>query len=100
SIYAGLAVAPGFVGASLEPSRADVSNPMLSRLEERPAWRKITARVTPAGIWVPGPKGQEQLIAANAIANMQKEIQENFAAGRTGPIEPFPAWSPRMAIGI
>jgi eukaryotic-like serine/threonine-protein kinase len=100
SIYVGLATVPGFAAASLEVFRADVPSVVLPRPQERPAWRKVSARVTPAGIWVPGPRGQEQLIAANAIENMQMEIQDNFAAGRTGPIEPFPVWSPRMAIGI
>jgi serine/threonine protein kinase len=98
-IYPGLAVIPGFAESNFEPSRADLPGVLLPREPERTVWRKISARVTLAGIWVSGPQGQ-QLVTAGAIANMQKQIQDNFAAGQTGPIEPFPLWSPRMAIGI
>lgn len=99
-IYPGLAVVPGFAESFFETTRAPLPGALLHRGTDRPVWRKVSARVTPTGIWVPGPKGQEQLLTAGAIANMQKEIQDNFAAGQTGPIAPFPVWSPRMAIGI
>lgn len=100
SRFVGLSTVPGFAAGSLELSRPDVPPAPLSRAQPRGASRKVSARVTPAGIWVPGPNGQQQLIAANSVADLQTEIRDNFAAGRTGPIDPYPAWSPRMPIGI
>jgi serine/threonine protein kinase len=99
-IYPGLAVVPGIAESFFETSRAGLPGVLLHRQPDRPVWRKVSARVTPAGIWVPGSRGREQLIPENAIATMQKELQNYFAEGQLGPIEPFPAWSPRMAIGI
>jgi serine/threonine protein kinase len=99
-IYPGLAVVPGFAESSFQTSRSDLPGVLLRREPDLPPWRKVSARVTPAGIWVPGKGGQQQRITAGAIATMQNQIQSNFAAGQIGPIEPFPLWSPRMAIGI
>lgn len=99
-IHAGLVSAPGFAAGSIEIVRGDIPSTPLQRASDGRPWRTVFARVTPQGVWVPKADGTLKLAAVDAISESRTELHDAIAAGRTGPIEPFPAWSPRSPIGI
>jgi hypothetical protein len=63
-------------------------------------WRVLEATVTPAGVWIPGPKGTPQLAACGELTARRASIARSLSEGLTGAVDPFPDWSSPLPLGI
>ncbi len=95
----GLVMTPASRLGMLQLNREGPSDP-LHRIPGGRPWRSVHAKVTPNGIWMRVPDGEPQFADTAGIAERRGKIHRALAVGSAESIQPFPTWSPRMAIGI
>jgi hypothetical protein len=90
---------PGFATSLFSTAKREVPYVSLKPVKTGEVWRTIEARVTRAGVWVPGPKGP-QFAAREGIVARRLALERKLSEGLYGAVGAFPDWKSPAKVGI